>query len=130
MKNLHHDPRPYFSEREVKTYECSFEYGNPSGHSLFASGVFIYLFLDTFHNSSTSLIRYTKFTYYLWLTITVFMIISMGFARIYLGVHSIDQIIYGWKVGIWLALYCHYLMRSHVQNHITYIIEECKKPVN
>jgi len=48
-KIVYHDPRPYMSNSKILPLGCSNEYGNPSGHALFASGFFFFLFLDIFH---------------------------------------------------------------------------------
>lgn len=45
----YHDPRPYMSESNIIPYDCTNEYGNPSGHSIFSAGFFMFLFLDIFH---------------------------------------------------------------------------------
>jgi len=41
------------------------------------------------------------------LALTYFSV--MGFSRVLLGVHSLNQIIYGWTLGIWIAFVCHYI---------------------
>lgn len=46
----------------------------------------------------------------------------IGFARLYVGVHSIDQIIYGWQLGIWLAYYFNFCLRDFIIHHITYLV--------
>lgn len=40
----------------------------------------------------------------------------MPFARFYLGVHSLDQILYGTSLGIWGGIVCHFLLRDGVIN--------------
>lgn len=49
--------------------------------------------------------------------------VLIGFARLYVAVHSMNQIIYGWQLGIWLALYFHYCIREPLHLHIIYIYE-------
>lgn len=50
-KNFHHDPRPYFVDDATFTYDCSHEFGNPSGHALIVTATFAFLFLDNYHNT-------------------------------------------------------------------------------
>jgi membrane-associated phospholipid phosphatase len=50
----YHDPRPYMSDDKILPYDCSHEYGNPSGHSIFAMGFFVFLFLDVYHKKHES----------------------------------------------------------------------------
>jgi membrane-associated phospholipid phosphatase len=87
-KNGLHDPRPYFSNDSIKAFDCSHEYGNPSGHSLFVSGAFVFMFLNYFHNSNSKQISIPL--YIAALVGTLMFICLMGFSRVYVGVHSID----------------------------------------
>lgn len=36
--------------------------------------------------------------------------ITIGYSRLFLGVHSIDQVIYGWNIGLWYAFTFHFLI--------------------
>lgn len=83
----YHDPRPYMSDDQIIPYDCSHEYGNPSGHSIYAAGVPLFLFLDIFHGYLKS---FTKLSYYLSLGGVIFTAIFIGFARLYVGVHSLN----------------------------------------
>ena len=46
----YHEPRPFMVSDSIKVYGCSAEYGNPSGHSLFAAAFNLFFFLDIFHS--------------------------------------------------------------------------------
>jgi hypothetical protein len=48
LKNVHHDPRPFWANEEIQPIKCYAEYGNPSGHSLLASFFAMYLFTKLF----------------------------------------------------------------------------------
>ena len=39
------------------------------------------------------------------------VIFFVGFSRAYLGVHSFDQILYGWTYGLWLAFFLFHYFR-------------------
>lgn len=41
--------------------------------------------------------------------------VTVGYSRLFLGVHSMDQILYGWSVGVWLAVTFHFLMREPLE---------------
>jgi len=43
--------------------------------------------------------------------------LTVGYSRLFLGVHSIDQIIFGWSLGIWLAISCHFVMKKPLNRH-------------
>ena len=45
----------------------------------------------------------------------------MGFARLYQGVHTANQIIFGWQIGIWLAFYFHFCVKDPLMEHIEQI---------
>ena len=42
----------------------------------------------------------------------------MGFSRLYNGDHSMDQILYGWLLGLWLATSLHLLVRDFIISHV------------
>src|SRR4051812_30251485 len=46
----------------------------------------------------------------------------MGFSRLYVGAHSMNQIVYGWLLGIWIASYFHYCLRKYIISHIDDIL--------
>ena len=48
---------------------------------------------------------------------------SIAYSRFFLGLHSIDQIIYGSVIGIWLAISLHYIFREDVMKHLNQILE-------
>jgi membrane-associated phospholipid phosphatase len=79
------------SEDSIIPYDCTHEYGNPSGHSLFSAGFFMFLFLDVFHGElKEKKVQVSTLYYYSALFGTISMGFSIGFARLYVAVHSID----------------------------------------
>ena len=38
------------------------------------------------------------------LVVSITFGVTIGYSRLFLGVHSMDQILYGWSLGIWCAL--------------------------
>jgi hypothetical protein len=48
-KMAYHEPRPFMTTDKINVFGCSAEYGNPSGHSLFAAAMDTFVFLDVFH---------------------------------------------------------------------------------
>ena len=120
-KIAYHNPRPYMVDNDVVPYGCSHEWGNPSGHSLFASGFFFFMFLDIFHSHDKH-VEPSNLIYALTLIGTLAITFLIGFARLYVGVHSIDQIIFGWMLGFWIAFYFHICLRNRVLYHINRII--------
>jgi membrane-associated phospholipid phosphatase len=39
LKMFYHDPRPFWSSDDVQAFNCSTQYGNPSGHSMLTFGI-------------------------------------------------------------------------------------------
>jgi membrane-associated phospholipid phosphatase len=116
------EPRPYMilPPPAINVYGCSAEYGNPSGHALWAAAFHFFVFLDFCH-ASNSPIRSNLF-YGLGLFFTVFFMFIIGFARFYEGVHSINQILYGWTIGLWIAFYLHFCFRDNIINHVERVL--------
>jgi membrane-associated phospholipid phosphatase len=88
-KMAYSEPRPYFVDTEIMPHGCSAEYGNPSGHSLFAAGFLFFLFLDVFESADKKFER-TSWQYVVGALTALALTISIGFARLYVGVHSMN----------------------------------------
>ena len=52
------------------------------------------------------------------LVFCVFWSIGNPYSRYIMGVHSLDQIVYGMSMGIWTALVMHFLVRDNLIQHI------------
>jgi membrane-associated phospholipid phosphatase len=91
MKLFFAKPRPELWTRLISEYSFSF----PSGHavgSMVLYGFIAYLF-------ATGLVQYRRYIYFA----ASLLIISIGFSRLYLGVHYPTDIIAGYGVGfLWL----------------------------
>ena len=93
-KMAYHEPRPYMVDSKLEPYGCSAEYGNPSGHSLFATAFNFFFFLDMFHGENTQR-RNKKMLYAICLFVAISLTVLISYARLYVMVHTINQIIYG-----------------------------------
>lgn len=114
MKISYHSPRPYMVFEHVHTIGCSHEYANPSGHSMFSSSVPLFIFLDFMGTAKPLRTLKWKAT----LSAIIAFTGIMGFARIYQGMHTLDQIIYGWCLGVWFALFFHFCIREWMIDHV------------
>jgi len=47
---------------------------------------------------------------------------AIGYSRIFLGVHSLDQILFGWLFGIWLAFTLQFIVREPISKVIDSLI--------
>lgn len=83
-KMFYMEPRPYFVDDGINCLDkCSAEYGNPSGHSLFASYFFM-LYREYMRDKPWSLFKVVFFL------ISVFTIPLIGYSRVYVGAHSFN----------------------------------------
>ena len=54
----------------------------------------------------------------MYISLAVIYSIIVGFCRLFVGAHSMDQIIFGWLLGVWIALTYFTLIREYVHKHI------------
>jgi membrane-associated phospholipid phosphatase len=82
LKSIYHEARPFFLG-EFMPNGCRFEYGNPSGHSQIATGLYLtyWEMLCREHKLRTGL---------KWLSLSalIALAIVLGVSRIYNGVHT------------------------------------------
>jgi membrane-associated phospholipid phosphatase len=110
MKLLYGDPRPFWVNTILFTDNCEISYGNPSGHSLV--GFFFYTSLS-YYICMLDNIKYNS-TYKTGVYFTGIIISSLtAFSRLVLGVHSIDQVVYGSALGIWLFFIFMYVFKIY-----------------
>jgi len=84
IKSVYHEARPFFVVDIVPT-KCWLEYGNPSGHTLTSSSLYLtfwHLFFKKF--KSSPFLKYTS------LAFTLFVCFLIAFSRIYHGVHTFN----------------------------------------
>lgn len=86
LKLVFHAPRPYWTDPSIQGRQSLSSFGMPSGHS---------------QNSVTGWGFFAAQTrrWYLWAG-AVAVIVLIGVSRVYLGVHSIGQVLAGWGVGL------------------------------
>jgi membrane-associated phospholipid phosphatase len=121
FKLAYHDPRPYMINSNIAPISCSRAFGNPSGHSSSSLILPIVLFLDIFHGRTYKAHKpefYSTPPYVLSLFLALFWPCTIPFTRYVLGVHSLDQILFGVTLGLWGGLTCHFVIRDHIINHV------------
>jgi membrane-associated phospholipid phosphatase len=115
MKQLYHDPRPFMVDTTIHAYHCSKEFGNPSGHSSAAALIATLLYLDIGQHLRPAF-KYPS------LFIAMFWALAIPFSRYLLGVHSLDQVVYGFSLGLWSAITLHFVLREPIIKHATNIM--------
>jgi membrane-associated phospholipid phosphatase len=82
-KLVYHSPRPFWASNEVKAFSCENEFGNPSGHSMFAAAMSLIVWFN-FQQNLTTVNRWSS------LLLTIIFALAIGYSRLFLGVHSLD----------------------------------------
>lgn len=90
LKLVFHDPRPYWTDPDIKGRQSLSSFGMPSGHS--QNGIVAWGFFAA----------QTK-RWFLWAGAAV-VIALIGVSRVYLGVHSTGQVLAGWAIGLTLLV--------------------------
>lgn len=128
LKILYHDPRPFYVQEEVQPLSCSKSYGNPSGHTMYFTCVFPLLFYLLFHSKvkgyyALSFNDYRHhvdyiIAYIIILLIFIFIAVAAVFGRVYLGVHALNQVLYGALLGLAQFFYIFFIAYLPLQNYI------------
>ena len=124
MKMIYQSDRPNWKSDKL-TYSCNYGYGNPSGHSL--TSISLYLSL------SHVLINYFKISqmfniliFILFIILSILIMIS----RYTLAAHSMNQILYGFTLGLGLYYIMIYIIGYHKYQSINFLQHIKKKKVN
>ncbi|CAI2369449.1 unnamed protein product [Moneuplotes crassus] len=115
LKILYHAPRPFFDTPKIEALSCSTSYGNPSGHAMYFSFPFPLVFILLFR-SQIKQKKYILPAIFGALTIAICGLALFG--RIYLGVHSVDQVIYGCTLGLTLLVYFVFVLYKPLMGYI------------
>jgi len=120
LKAAYTDPRPYWeSGTEVQGFHCSTQYGNPSGHTMLSFSCVLIPWLDycaNFDKPGSILAKPIVKVAFLILALSVGCLVALS--RLYLGVHSLDQVLYGALLGAWVALTMHFVVMEHSMRHV------------
>ena len=94
-------------DSEIKVVGFSSEFGDPSGHTMSCAQVLTTLFLDLNANFKG------RKSYFFISSMSV-ILSFVGYSRMFNGVHSIDQVIYGALIGLWIAFFGHECVRTNL----------------
>ena len=85
LKSIIHEPRP-FHVAEITPSKCWLEYGNPSGHSLITSSLYLTMWAMSMKELNlTSGLKYNLSRFF-----AIGMCLLVSFSRIYHGVHTLN----------------------------------------
>jgi len=80
-----HGPRPYWLDTAVRGLASETSFGVPSGHAQIATGLW-------------GMLAYYYRKPWVWVS-AIFLIFFIGFSRMYLGVHFLHDVLFGWILG-------------------------------
>ena len=105
-KLWYHQERPFWVDKDIEAYDCTTQFGNPSGHSLFSMGAAMTMWLD--FNERYKDNENSKFQP-IWVRLAALFLalifaFTIGYSRVFLGAHSWNQLLFGWQLGLWISL--------------------------
>ena len=110
-KLVYADPRPIWAGVAVQAFSCSSQYGNPSGHSAWSAARAMLMWLDY----ATS-VKEGKFSNKYMKLLALFAALAIPatimYSRLFLGVHSLDQVLFGCQIGIWFAFSAEFILKE------------------
>jgi membrane-associated phospholipid phosphatase len=59
---------------------------------------------------------------------TVVFGVTVGYSRLILGDHGLNQVLFGWQIGAWVAFTCQYCMYKPYCAYIEPVLEGSAKP--
>ncbi|CAK60732.1 unnamed protein product (macronuclear) [Paramecium tetraurelia] len=107
LKNVYHQPRPYWIEPDIVALSCNKEFGKPSGHAM---GSLLMCFLLPLMVLPSTFVKKPKLIKSIILCFVSIWTVMTALSRIYLGMHTIGQILLGWMYSSYFILiYLSYL---------------------
>ena len=85
---------------KIEAHSCSTQYGNPSGHSFTALATALTIWLDYYDSMKAE--KYNGSFLGRWYVSLAFLVLAVGFSftigfsRIVMGVHTWNQLLFGW----------------------------------
>lgn len=113
LKMVYINPRPYWKSDQILPFGCEAGWGNPSGHSL-ASTAFYLTFWHIIFESSK--MRHRKTEKYVSFCFFIFLIFMIMFSRMLVGMHSLNQVLFGFQIGFGVYFLIFYVLNVNVNS--------------
>ena len=65
-----------------------------------------------------------------WLIVALTFAITIAYSRMFLGVHSLNQVIFGAMMGMWSAFTAHFYFKESLDKHIRHLIDATERVSN
>ncbi|MBS1889744.1 MAG: phosphatase PAP2 family protein [Actinobacteria bacterium] len=115
LKVLFMDPRPFMYSLKVQQlqWKCPAEYGNPSGHSFLVFQFYASLVFDFISRINNNI----------WLmAVPCTMAILIPQSRMYLGAHSLNQVILGLLLGLCMQVLYRYYLQAKIYELVNLLV--------
>ena len=53
--------------------------------------------------------------------------LTIGYSRLFLGVHSLNQLIFGWSLGAWLAFNLEFIFKDSIIKHAEELLDQTNR---
>lgn len=113
LKIIYASPRPYWASQEITALGCEGGWGNPSNHALISVSFYMTLYRIVIDSSHIDMSKKTKNNY---LKFTILFIVLICFSRIFLGVHSINQVLFGAAIGLFIYYFLFHILCLNTNN--------------
>ena len=112
LKIIYSNPRPFWIVPSIKK-ECMGGFGNPSGHSFSSFSIYLSLWNIIIERPFFENKKVLKIILFIIFFLFSFLI---ALSRIFLSVHSINQVLFGSLLGIGLYFYFFHIIQLHKFN--------------
>ena len=123
LKIIYQNERPFFINSEIKVLNCEGGFGNPSNHSLLSTFFYLSLY-EIYVNKNEKINEKQKNLIYF---LTIIFIFSIVFSRMFLGVHTLNQILFGSLIGFFLYFFMFKIYK--LNQNVLFIIYNFKQIV-
>ena len=110
MKIWYGNKRPFWEDESLYKGYCDGGFGNPSGHSFVTSFLYLSLFI---YYSQTKALKNKYIIITLILLLCLFWTLMIILSRLILGMHSVNQVIYGSCLGVMTCLNLFIVFKAH-----------------
>ena len=120
------DGRPFMWVTSIFPYICELEFGNPATETMnavaitFSTGLFL---KNKLSNSDEYLSLCQKLGVCLAVIFGIIFVMTYSLQGIYNGTNSIDAVLFGVELGLFIAIYSHYFIRERLDKHITKLMD-------
>ena len=122
LKLIYQDERPFFVNSEILVLNCEGGFGNPSNHSLLSTFFYLSLY-EIYVNQNKSFNQKKK---KMFLILVILFVCCIVFSRMFLGVHTLNQILFGSLIGFFLYYFTFKIYKIDRWNFLM-VIYNCKK---